>query len=240
MTPPGAGSEGSHVLILNQSQDERRTWQEMNTRQVIINKYRRIAHLPDVLFSFTFPIRRMAVQNLALRPGDRVLDVGCGTGPNFPLLAEAVGPEGEVVGFDLSPDMIRVARRRIERIGWKNVTALEAAAEEVDLPGDFHGVILFAMHDVLTSDAALRNVLRHLVPGGRIVAVGPKLSHHKVGRLASPFIRLLYSRFAASSEDMDQPWHRLESQIGQMDIRDLALGMIYLARGAKGAGDRTA
>jgi demethylmenaquinone methyltransferase/2-methoxy-6-polyprenyl-1,4-benzoquinol methylase len=208
---------------------------DMNTRQGIITKYRRIAHLPDVLFFFTFPIRRSAVQQLALRPGNRVLDVGCGTGPNFSFLAEAVGPAGEVVGFDLSPDMIQVARRRIERVGWKNVTALEAAAEEVDLPGEFNGAILFAMHDVLTSDAALGNVLRYLAAGARVVAVGPKLSTHRLGRLARPFILLLYRRLAVSSDDMDRPWRKLESRIGRMHIRDLALGNLYLGWGAKGA-----
>jgi len=207
----------------------------MDTRQLILTKYRRIAHLPDVLFSFTFPMRRAAVQRLALRPGDRVLDVGCGTGPNFPFLAEAVGPEGEVVGFDLSPDMVQVARRRIERAGWKNVTALEAAAEEVDLPGEFGGAILFAMHDVLTSASALANVLRHLAAGARVVAVGPKLSAHRLGRLARPLIRALYRRFAVSGDDMDRPWRKLESQIGRIHIRDLALGNLYLAWGAKGA-----
>src|SRR5438876_10930572 len=53
--------------------------------------------------------RRRAVAELRLRPGQRVLDVGCGTGLNFRLLADAVGPSGLVVGTDLSHAMLREA-----------------------------------------------------------------------------------------------------------------------------------
>lgn len=59
-------------------------------KDAIIRKYRTVAHLPDFLFAFTFPLRRLAVQRLQLRPGARVLEVGCSTGANFVYLVWGV------------------------------------------------------------------------------------------------------------------------------------------------------
>ncbi|WP_298748163.1 class I SAM-dependent methyltransferase [uncultured Serinicoccus sp.] len=56
--------------------------------------------------------RRLAVPALGLRPGQRVLDLGCGTGLNLPALLHDVGPTGTVVGLDRSPAMLEVARRK--------------------------------------------------------------------------------------------------------------------------------
>lgn len=61
-----------------------------------------------------FPYKREALLGLNLRPGDRVLDVGCGTGDDARALAEIVGPTGEVVGLDASQTMIAEAEHRSE------------------------------------------------------------------------------------------------------------------------------
>lgn len=93
------------------------------------------------LFSWTYdlqlertyrPWRTAFIEALDLKPGMRVLDLGCGTGQDFDLLVEAVGPEGEVVGLDLSSGMLDRARARIRRAGWDNVRV-----EQVDLCGDW-------------------------------------------------------------------------------------------------------
>ncbi|AZC13151.1 methyltransferase domain-containing protein [Microbacterium sp. ABRD28] len=68
-----------------------------------------------------------------LRAGDVVLDLGCGTGLNFPLLHAAVGDRGRIVGVDRSTDMLAVARERVRREGWTNVTLIEADAAELDV-----------------------------------------------------------------------------------------------------------
>ncbi|MEW5926057.1 MAG: methyltransferase domain-containing protein [Gemmatimonadota bacterium] len=70
--------------------------------------------------------RPHAVAALQLRPGDTVVDMGCGTGLNLHLLRAAVGPGGRVVGVDLTDAMLERARRRIERAGWDNVEVVEA------------------------------------------------------------------------------------------------------------------
>ena len=72
--------------------------------------------------------RRKAVQRLDLKPGQRVLEVSVGTGTNLPLIAEQVGPEGRIVGLDISAAMLRRCRRKLRRQGLSaDLTEGEAA-----------------------------------------------------------------------------------------------------------------
>ncbi len=82
-------------------------------RDVVSRRYDRIAKfIPffDWLFFVPWDLRRKAVGKMALGRGDSVLEIGCGTGRNFPYLREAVGPEGRIYGVDISPGMLRKAR----------------------------------------------------------------------------------------------------------------------------------
>lgn len=76
--------------------------------------------------------RVAGIRLLQPRPGGVVLDLGCGTGLNFPLLAAAVGPSGLVIGLDRSPEMLTVARRRVTRDRLHMVRLLEADAASFD------------------------------------------------------------------------------------------------------------
>ncbi|GAB3536302.1 hypothetical protein GCM10027403_16620 [Arthrobacter tecti] len=96
-----------------------------------IEKYSTFAPLYDLL-SAEQPVyragRRLGVDQLNLSPGEQVLDLGCGTGLNFPLLQKRIGAAGTVVGIDRSAEMLRQARRRAERKGWRNVILIQADA----------------------------------------------------------------------------------------------------------------
>lgn len=77
--------------------------------------------------------REAGIDLLAPRRGDIVIDLGCGTGLNFPALAAAVGPEGLVVGVDRSVDMLAMARRRVSAEGWGDrIRIVESDAAELD------------------------------------------------------------------------------------------------------------
>ena len=60
-----------------------------------------------------YAYREMAVQQLKLSPGKTVVEIGCGTGLNFPILKKALGPDGKIIGVDLTKDMLNRARERI-------------------------------------------------------------------------------------------------------------------------------
>ena len=61
--------------------------------------------------------RREAIRRLNLKPGYRALEVSVGTGTNLPLIAEQVGPDGRMVGLDISPAMLARCRRKLRRQG---------------------------------------------------------------------------------------------------------------------------
>src|SRR5213075_1870729 len=119
-----------------------------------IENYQAHARRYDASAARTMGLRRRTIAALALKRGDAVLDVGCGTGLSFASLATAVGPDGRITGIELSPDMSRLARERIAVAGWSNVTVIEAAAEDAPLAGPFGALLFNFTHDVLQSPAA--------------------------------------------------------------------------------------
>jgi ubiquinone/menaquinone biosynthesis C-methylase UbiE len=78
------------------------------------------------------PFRRTAVEALRLFDGAKVLDLPCGTGQSFDLLAPAVGSTGSVLGIDQSRGMLHKARRRVERAGWDNVKICQASGSDLN------------------------------------------------------------------------------------------------------------
>jgi SAM-dependent methyltransferase len=104
------------------------------------------------------------------RPGDRVLDVGCGFGDTTQRLAELIGSEGEALGVDVSEPFVEQARREAE--GVENVRFACADVQVAELEQGFDyafsrmGVMFFA-----NPVQAFRNVRAALVPGGRLCAV---------------------------------------------------------------------
>ncbi len=128
--------------------------------------------LGDVFF---FGRRRATFQTLiaaaGVQPGQRVLDVGCGTGYFARLLAQAVGPEGRVVGIDPSRAMIRYASGHAG--GASNCQFQVGAAEALEFPAEHFDVIAcsLVMHHLpedvrIAALEEMRRVLRH---GGKLL-----------------------------------------------------------------------
>lgn len=106
----------------------------------------------------------------AAAPGERVLDLACGTGLVAFGAARAVGPGGRVVGTDLSGQMIDSARRRGEALQLSNVDFARMDAEALDLPDASFDVALcaFGLMYMPNPEQALREMRRVLRPGGRL------------------------------------------------------------------------
>src|SRR5688500_687888 len=98
-----------------------------------IEQYRRAAPGYDHHMRRFSRWQRLAVERLELRSGETVIDVACGTGLNFPVLEERIGPEGKVIGIDLSPAMLAIARQRVDAAGWGNVELIEASVDRAHL-----------------------------------------------------------------------------------------------------------
>ncbi len=204
-------------------------------------KYRFNAPLYDAIVSLpTLRLRRRAVQRLALKPGDTVLDFGCGSGLSFKYLEQALGPEGRIVGVELSPEMLARARDKMKRHGWSNITLIEGNAEEVDLPGPVDRVLCFYTHDIMNSPPAVERALGALRPEGLFVAAGIKRAKGVRGipinlytlAYSLPFITIKAA--ATLLWGTAVPWSYLESVMGHLDVEEHLGGSAYLACGVKG------
>ncbi|MFF2846030.1 class I SAM-dependent methyltransferase [Streptomyces sp. NPDC058001] len=131
----------------------------------------------DTRFPDDGPAYRAAVGELGLRPGDRVIDAGCGTGRALPALRDAVGPSGVVLGADLTPAMLKAAVR-----AGRNAHALLLLADVARLPlrtasldAVFAAGLIAHLPRPVDNLRKLRRVVR---PGGRLALF------HPIGRAA--------------------------------------------------------
>jgi trans-aconitate methyltransferase len=159
-----------------------------------------------------------------------VLDVGCGTGLCCGLLLEKVGSQGAVIGIEASPEMAAIARERVAREGWPNVTIVQSGAQDAQIAGTADAALFCAVHDILQSPDALQNVMDQLRPQAPVAAGG--------GKWAAPWLvgvnmqaRMLHAPFVQSFEGFDRPWHHLEPLIEDVQLREVAFGSGYVLTG---------
>jgi demethylmenaquinone methyltransferase/2-methoxy-6-polyprenyl-1,4-benzoquinol methylase len=191
-------------------------------------QYRRHAAGYDASARRTMAIRRRCIERLALRPGVRGLDVACGTGLSFALLAAGVGAGGEVVGVEPSPEMMAQARARAARL--PQVRLVEASMEAAALEGQFDALLFHYTHDVLQSPPALANIFAHAKPGARVALAGVK--HPPAWLFPLRLLRLWNARpYLTTFRGLDRPWAPLERYVEGIDVQPVLLGTNYLARG---------
>jgi demethylmenaquinone methyltransferase/2-methoxy-6-polyprenyl-1,4-benzoquinol methylase len=176
------------------------------------------------------PYRRAVVEALPLRSGQVVLDVGCGTGLCSGLLRDKVGPEGGVVGIEESPEMAAVAREHIACEGWDNVTVVQAPAEDAEIGLTADAALFCAVHDILQSPDALRNVVTRLRPGAWVAAGGGKWAAPMMVALNS-MVRLLHAPYVRDFGGFDRPWRHLERLVEDVQVQELAFGSGYVMTG---------
>ena len=133
--------------------------------------------------------------------------------------------------------MAAIARERIAREGWRNVTVVQSGAEDAQIVVTADAALFCAVHDILQSPAALRNVMDHLRPGAQVAAGG--------GKWAAPWMvavnmqaRMLHAPFVRSFEGFGRPWNHLEQLIEDVHVRELAFGSGYVLTGRSGGSRR--
>jgi ubiquinone/menaquinone biosynthesis C-methylase UbiE len=133
----------------------------------------------DPANSFWERVGRRTVQRLSLRPGERILDVCCGSGASAIPAAEVVGPEGSVVGVDLAERLLALARLKSADRGLRNIEFRAGDLLRLNLSeSDFDAVVcVFGIFFVSDMAAGVRSLWDRVRPGGRLAITtwGPRL-----------------------------------------------------------------
>lgn len=175
--------------------------------------------------------RHHALAALRLQRGATVVELGCGTGLNFPLLEKAVGPEGRIIGVDLTGEMLDKARARVEHNDWANVDLVHADVAEYEITESADGVLsTFALTLSPAFDAVIERAGRALGPGGRMAVLDLKLPPWP-----APLVRLAarLNRPFAVTVDLGErhPWESMQAYLEDVSYQEYYMGSIYLCAG---------
>jgi ubiquinone/menaquinone biosynthesis C-methylase UbiE len=216
------------------------------TREHLIETYRKKAKHYD-LTSRLYPApgypqqaqRFRAVRALGLRPGDTVIDIACGTGLNFALIEKAIGPDGRVVGVDLTDAMLARAQDRIETNGWTNISLAQADACEFDFPTEVDAILsTYALSQVPECAEVIARGAAALSGGGRWVVLDLKVPANTprwLAQLGTAVVR----PFASIDEwIMRRPWEvireAMQEELVDLSWNELFFGTAFLAAGSRG------
>lgn len=217
-----------------------------HSREHLIEMYRRKAKRYD-LTSRLYPVpgypvlaqRRRAVDALALRPGQTVVDIACGTGLNFPLIQRAIGPRGQIIGVDMTDAMLAQAEHRIERAGWTNVTLVQSGAAEFVFPPQVDAILsTYALTQIPGCGDVIAHGVAVLATGGRWVVLDVKLP----GVAPQWLIRLgvgVVGRFTSIERWVERrPWETIRAamheELTDPSWTELLCGTAFLATGSRG------
>ena len=179
------------------------------------NEFNKIAWLYDPLvrllalsFGGERKIRKRVLNLLSIKSDDKVLDAACGTGTSALIMAEMVGADGEVVGIDLSPNMLAVSKAKLIKIAKskvksQNISFLCANTEDISYPDNYFDKahISLALHEMIHEGRVntLMEMHRVLKPSGVFVVAD---FGNPVGRLAKFLFKILMLVETDTARDM--------------------------------------
>jgi len=178
--------------------------------------------------------RHLTVAALDLKPGDLVVDIGCGTGLNFSFLERAVGPQGRIVGIDLTDSMLAQARDRASAEGWTNVEFVESDAATFNVSRPVDGILsTFAITLIPEYDKVIQRGADALGPGGRLAIFDLKQPE----RWPMWLVRLAAwanKPYGVSLELTDHhPWESVRRHLKEVLYREFYYGALYLSVGER-------
>ena len=225
-TNPGDGSRFYHDAT---EIEERTVSQIDSTREHLIETYRKKAKHYDITSQF-YPApgypqrahRLRAIQALGLRPGDSVVDIACGTGLNFSPIEQVIGPDGRIVGVDLTDAMLARAQHRIETNGWSNISLVQADAAEFDFPTEVDAILsTYALTQVPECGDVVAHGAAALSRGGRWVVLDLKVPHDTPRWLARLGLALVRPFGSIDEWVVRRPWEAIRAAM-QDTLADLS------------------
>jgi ubiquinone/menaquinone biosynthesis C-methylase UbiE len=172
-------------------------------------------------------LRHKAVQRLDLHPGETVLEIGCGTGRNLPLLCDAVGDDGQVIGVDASSGMLARAQQWVTHHHRQNVSLRHQDAAELTLPDHVDAALFSLSYSVLPDrETVLQKAWEALRPDGRLVIMDAGLPDSPLGRLLGPVGEVIATIFPG--DPYSRPWEDLTSLSPAVQSEWFQLGIYFI------------
>jgi ubiquinone/menaquinone biosynthesis C-methylase UbiE len=218
-----------------------------STRERLIETYRKKAKHYDFTSQFYpapgYPQRAQrlrAVQALGLCPGDSVVDIACGTGLNFSLIEQVIGPDGRIVGVDLTDAMLAQAQHRVETNGWSNISLVQADAAEFDFPADVDAILsTYALTQVPECGEVIAHGAAALSGGGHWVVLDLKVPDNAPRWLVQPGTALVRPFGSIDEWIVRRPWEvirtAMHDTLADLSWTELVFGTAFLAAGCRGS-----
>ena len=176
-------------------------------------------------------LRRKVVNALHLKAGQTVLDVGCGTGRNFPYIMERIGTKGHLIGLDYTPAMLHEAERLVSRRGWTNVELIQGDAAELSMERRVDAALsTLAMSVIPNYRQALQRMVAAVRPGGRVGIADAQRSERAYARPFNVVADLL--GWGAAADVARRPWEQLRELLNDASYEAFFLGFFYVATGS--------
>lgn len=193
--------------------------------EFVAGVYEKLANVYDLTFGPALhPGRLVALERMAIKPGDRILEVGVGTGINLPLYPRNC----RVTGIDLSTSMLLKARERVLQKGLPNVRLHEMDAANLTFPDDVFDIVYapYVISVVPDPVRAVREMRRVCRPGGKIVILNHFRSSSplmaKVERAISPF-----TVHIGFKSDLDLPGLLAQAELKPLSIQKVSFPRIW-------------
>ena len=213
----------------------------MVSNNSIVSAYRKYAknydfavHLYRLLGCKIPKYRKMTINALELSKGDTVVELGCGTGLNFHLVLDAIGPDGKIIGVDITDKMLDQARNKAKENGWNNVELVQCDFAEYDFPKEIDGV--FATGALSYSpdyDKVIMKAHDALKKGKKFALLDFKMSKGPA-RIFAPLIVSCTKPFAAGEEYLKATaWKSMAKYFEETSFLEGWGGFLYLSVGKK-------
>jgi len=216
----------------------------------VLNRYTKLAPRYDGLVSRWAKVafipldryRRQAVEAMNVGAGDTVLEIGCGTGLNFPYIQERIGPDGRLIALDYTPAMLEQAAMKAEEQGWRNVQFVQGDAAEVEklVAGPVDGVISTACLCIVPGwEQAIAGAAGLLRPGGRLVVLDYLTMKPKGPlRVLAPLVEWWTGHYGFADPAADfsemRPWRAtMEEHLTNVSYSEIYFGTTFLGYGEK-------
>ena len=213
----------------------------VETYQQRAPRYNLAVRLFDAFAWFGFNIsgwRKQAISALNLKPGDTVVDIGCGTGLNFPLLSQAVTTTGKIIAVDLSDAMLDQAREAIAENKWTNIELVCADATQFEFPSKVDAVVsAYTLTLVPACERVISNAFAALAIGGRLVILD--MSWPKYCPLWWRHVLFFLRSYGVTADVLRRrPWKIVQNSMKEL-LQDYSqkqfwFGFFYLACGTAG------